>query len=135
MKGREHMNQFLTPDDIAAGFTSVLKEYESDFWKGLDRALGRGIEKVNEEIVNHIAFKQRTGQYVKAFRARKLNEGPYRQTRVWYVKSPYYRLTHLLEYGHMGYNGSRTKAYPHIRYGEEWAKKRLLELLKKELDT
>ena len=40
----------------------------------------------------------------------------------------HHRLTHLLEKGHALWQGGRAKAYPHIQYGEELAKKRMEEL-------
>ena len=46
-------------------------------------------------------------------------------------KSPTYRLTHLLEYGHKTRSGTRTKAQPHIKPVEEWAEREAMKEIEK----
>lgn len=69
-----------------------------------------------------------TGAYVGAFKVKTLEESLGIHRKTWYVKKPYYSLAHLLENGHKyninGKSGS-TKAYPHIKFGEEYAIKQL----------
>ena len=48
----------------------------------------------------------------------------------WHVKEPEYRLTHLLENGHLTRDGThRTKAVKHIKYGRQIAEQVLDERL------
>ena len=54
-------------------------------------------------------------------------------TSVVFNKTPTYRLTHLLEYGHAKRNGGRVPAYPHITEAREWAQNEAVRALSKAL--
>ncbi|MBR0575684.1 hypothetical protein KCG48_04930 [Proteiniclasticum sp. BAD-10] len=56
-------------------------------------------------------FERDTGAYRRNISSTVIWESPYEITMAWYVKDPEYRLTHLLENGHMTKAGTRTKAY------------------------
>lgn len=88
------------------------------------------IVEVKEEIERHAP--ERTGKYKKAFRIKKsVYEDRYNKRNMWYVAAPYYRLTHLLENGHLVNNGTkRVPAHPHIIYGERIAERRMIEIVK-----
>ncbi|MBN1042492.1 hypothetical protein DVW07_10525 [Clostridium botulinum] len=117
-------------DDLAEAINKELSFYSADVTKKTKNNVEAVSKEVNEEIKKHITFKQPTGKYVKAFRINNSYEGPFTKRKTWHVKAPYYRLTHLLEKGHALAGSGRTKAYPHIKYGEELAKKRMEELTK-----
>ena len=86
-------------------------------------------KQVNQTIKDHVTFGG-TGEYVKAFRLSRTIETPYQRSYTWYVAAPYYRLTYLLENGHAMPWGGRSRAFPHIKYGEELAKANMLEIAK-----
>lgn len=95
--------------------------------------IGEAVEivakEVNDEIKAHVTFKQPTGKYVKAFRIKKSPyDSKHNHGRIWYAAAPHYRLTHLLEHGHALRNGGRSRAFPHIIYGEQLAERRMQEL-------
>lgn len=71
----------------------------------------------------------RKNEYVKSFRVKTTEETRFNKTKTWHVANGQHRLTHLLENGHLTKRGDRTQAYPHIRYGEELALRRLPELV------
>ena len=68
-----------------------------------------------------------TGDYAESWEYKRdtTTEGR-KNNMIVYSEKPDYRLTHLLEYGHAKRNGGRTKAFPHIKYAEESAEKRLI---------
>lgn len=121
-------------ENIADAITKELTQYGELVTEGVKKGVDKVAKECNEEIKKHITFKQVTGRYVKAFRIKTSFEDKYNKRNTWYVSGSQYRLTHLLENGHANKDGGRTKAYPHIKYGEELAKKRMEELVKEEVE-
>jgi len=117
---------------LAVAIEAELQSYSQAVSEKIGEAVDIVAKEVNDEIKAHVNFKQPTGQYVKAFRIKKINTGnKLNYSRVWHVASPHYRLTHLLEHGHALRNGGRARAFPHIRFGEELAERRMQELSEK----
>lgn len=115
--------------DLAGAIAAALTEYTDEVAEGMKKAIDKVADETNAEIKRHITFKKRTGKYIKAFALKTSFEDKRNKRKTWYVKSPEYRKTHLLENGHKSRNGKSTKAYPHVSYGEELAEKRLPELI------
>lgn len=110
----------------------LIAEYMSNFSQevttGVKKAVDTVAKEVNIEIKNHVTFDEPTGKYVKAFKIKNVYEGRYNKGKTWHVSGDEYRLTHLLEKGHAKIGGGRTRAFPHIVYGEELAQRRMEEL-------
>lgn len=117
----------------------LIVEYLSNYTQGITDEIKRDVDivakEVNEEIKNHITFEQPTGKYVKAFRIKTSYEDRYNKRNTWHVANGQHRLTHLLEKGHALHQGGRAREYPHIKYGEELAKKRMEELAKEAIEN
>lgn len=111
-------------NDLAKLVADELEAYTDEVQDALERAVDKVSKNANKVIKSHITFSQPTGEYVKAFRIKKTSTNM-ESGRVWYVKPPHHRLTHLLEKGHRKRGGGRVKAYPHIKYGEEYAQANL----------
>lgn len=118
--------------------SDLLAEYLSNFSQDVTDGIKKGVDivatEVNEEIKKHITFKQPTGKYVKSFRIKTSFEDRYNKRNTWYVANGQHRLTHLLENGHALRIGGRTTAYPHIKFGEDLAQKRMEELAKEAIE-
>ena len=118
----------ISIDGLADAIQAALSEYTEEITTAQKKAVDVVANEVNETIKEHVSFKQHSGDYVKSFRVAKTYEDLYCKKKTWYVKDPQYRLTHLLENGHAMPQGGRSKAYPHIKYGEEIAEQRMVEL-------
>jgi len=115
-------------EEFAAQLGLELDFYSQEVTDEVKKAVDTVAKEVNETIREHVTFKERSGDYVKAFRTKKTYEDRSKKVDTWYVKDPEYRLTHLLENGHALPQGGRADAFPHIKYGQELAEKRMLEL-------
>jgi hypothetical protein len=122
----------LDVNRLAAAIEHELQSFSDAVSEKIGEAVEIVANEVNDEIKQHVTFRERTGKYVKTFHIKKINTGSkYNHSRVWHVKSPHYRLTHLLEHGHALRGGGRTRAFPHIIYGEQMAERRMPELAEK----
>jgi len=115
-------------DSLADLINEYMSNYAQDVADGVKSAVDKVADETNSEIKNKITFKQPTGKYLKAFRLKTSFEDRYNKRVTWYVTGGHHRLTHLLEHGHALRQGGRARAFEHIKYGEELAKKRMEEL-------
>lgn len=120
------INSFLTAG--LETYTETMKEVIDDVANG-----------VLNETKNHISWHDKT--YASNFDLTTNLETKRKKSRLWYVKPPYYRLTHLLEFGHVTRfktgkygNKGRTRAYPHVQYGYEFAKNNFEKELKARIE-
>lgn len=149
------MSSSVDIDNMANEIIKQLSNYNAEVDKATKLAVNKVARDVNKEITSHaerftaqstkierfvmikvnghikrVAIKsgRATGKYVGAFKVKTVEDVIGSRKKAWYVKSPYHALAHLLENGHKyNINGKtgRTKAYPHIKYGDELAKKEL----------
>lgn len=116
-------------DDFAKAVKEALEDYSDEVIQATKNAVDKTAKEVNEEIKKRVSFNQRTKKYVRAFKIKTVEETRFNKSQVWYVSNGQHRLSHLLEFGHATKNGGRTRAFPHIKYGEELALRRLPELI------
>jgi hypothetical protein len=121
-------------DDLASAIVSELQDYTQKVTDNVKEKVDIVSQEVNEEIKRRVTFNQPTGKYVKSFRIKKAYEDRYNKRNTWHVVNGEYGLTHLLERGHALKNGGRTRAFPHIKYGEELAKRLMVELSKEAIE-
>ena len=122
-------------DNLADVIMQELESYSENVTEGLKKAVDVVAKEVNAEIKRNVTFNEPTGKYVKAFRVKNVYESKYNKCKTWHVGDGQYRLTHLLEKGHAKIGGGRTRAFPHIIFGEELAKKRMEELAKEAVEN
>lgn len=118
------MSKRVNVNDMTQEIKRQLGAYSEEITDEIKQAVDDVTKQAFNEIKNHITFKD-NNVYSKAMSTKTLSESQFGKTNVWYVKSPHYRLTHLLEKGHATRNGGRTKEYKHIAYGEELIEREL----------
>ena len=99
--------------DSILDIKDILNEYSEDIQEGMDKeAQDIAKQAANElkEVKN--TYKIRTGSYNKGWKINTKKGRGIINCTVW--NSTDWRLTHLLEKGHVTRNGGRTRAFVHI---------------------
>lgn len=115
------MANVVSIDDLADIIAEELESYTEE----VDGVMQDEIDALSKEVVknlkNNPIIPEDTGEYKKSFYIKKEAQGKgYKRNRIA-SKKPHYRLTHLLEDGHLTSNGKRTRAFPHWKEAQELA--------------
>lgn len=117
--------------DLDSTITQVLNEYGEDAYKVLDNAVDHVAEEATQKL-RSVNFKT-GGEYSASWVCDKEPSGRFATKRIVHNEE-HYRLTHVLEKGHVVKNGrsrvtgmayGHSPAIPHIAPVEEWAKSEL----------
>ena len=111
----------IQPNQLADEIIKTLEDYANAGNKNVKQAVKRAADDCMSAIQSHITFTQRTGKYVRSFKLKTTKETETSLQKTWYASNGQHRLTHLLEKGHRVGRMGRTRAFPHIQYGEEIA--------------
>lgn len=104
----------ITSDNLTKAIKQELTTYHEDVLEDI-----RGITR---KSMTDLVRKTRataptdTGEYKRHISGdfRGLAKGLHKVSATWYVKAPFYRLTHLLVHGHAKRNGGRVKGDPFL---------------------
>lgn len=130
------MADMITPEELA----QTLADYCRGYTEEIKEAVGQGIEKIGEEAVQEIKeiapvyAGENTGTpkgaYKRSWTYRIDKERGVINVTV-HVKGKNYRLTHLLENGHLNRDGTtRSRAIPHISIANKHAQEKAEKLIK-----
>lgn len=127
--------------DLTATVNELLKEYGEDCYK----VMGGAVKEIGDQAVSKLQSVSKfaphgnpSGDYSKDWVADEFPVGRLK-TQLVVHNEDHYRLTHLLENGHVSRNGTgrtfgRVPAYPHIAPVNDWANKALPALVKEKLN-
>lgn len=118
----------IPPEMLGKKLSEILLEWADNEEKKLVKAIDEAADACNETAKQYAPVK--TGAYRSSFAIDRGWQARHHYAAEWHVEEPEYRLTHLLENGHLTRDGtSRTKAIKHIKYGRQIAEKVLEERL------
>ena len=124
--------QAIPPEQLGIALSTVLLEWAENQEKDFVKAIDAAAEACNETAKQYAptSNRRRSGTYRNNFAIDKGWQERHHYAAEWHVKTPEYRLTHLLENGHLTRDGThRTKAIKHIKYGRQIAEQVLEEKL------
>lgn len=102
--------------DLGKALQGILDEYHGDVTERINVAsekTAKRLVKLTRETAP-IGHRGKYRKYIKYSEVAK-NRGSFAgKTFVWHVRSPEYRLTHLLVHGHATRNGGRTRPNPFL---------------------
>ena len=117
-------------ENLDSEISKMLRMYVGDLAEEVKKITEEVSKKMLEEI--RAAAPKRTGRYKRAMALATLEEMMFSYKKLWYVKKPHYRLTHLLEYGHVKRGGKgRVRAYPHIGKAANKAKEEYIKRIER----
>lgn len=119
----------------------LLAEYGDDVYEVSQECLDETVRQAVEDLrsVNHFAPGGRpSGEYSGSWTSEERYKKRWKTVQVVYNEE-HYRLTHLLEKGHVSKNGTgrtfgRVSAYPHIAKVEESVKEELPKRIKEAIE-
>ena len=125
------MANAIDPKDFAGTIINMLQEYRDVTEEKLQSVVDEISKETKQQLIatspkhkGGYAGKRIPGTYAKSWTYSTKKVGK-TYKRVVYAKSPEYRLTHLLEYGHASVRGGRVvgrvQAQPHIGKAEQKA--------------
>lgn len=100
--------------DVAKAYAAIAGAL-ADYGDEIKQGLAQDVESTGKECLKLVKeySPKRTGAYRKGWRVKKFVDSRNQVSMTIYNK-PHYRLTHLLEDGHLNRDGSRTEGKPHI---------------------
>ena len=94
-------------DGLSAAIAKELETYDRSVNEGIRKAVDRSMRQLVQETKGTAPVGHRHKHYRDSITSKVTNASLRAYEKTWYVKGPDYRLSHLLNNGHMLRNGDR----------------------------
>lgn len=94
-------------DGLSAAIAKELEAYDKSVNEGIRKAVDRSMRQLVQETKGTAPVGHRHKHYRDSITSKVTNTSLRAYEKTWYVKGPDYRLSHLLNNGHMLRNGDR----------------------------
>lgn len=101
--------------ELADAIDQTLTIYHANVLERIDKAGEDAMKELVKRTKATAPVGKRQRGFKRSISSKVLERGPRGSKRVWFVKSPDHRLTHLLVHGHATKNGGRTSADPFLQ--------------------
>lgn len=118
--------------DFSAEVKEILEDYTDDVIEATNDSIDVSAKWARGQLKTNGEFKNISGNYRKGWSVKKERSVFGIRPQIVYNRTDY-RLTHLLEFGHVNRDGSRTRKFPHIAPVEEQSTKMFISELEKRL--
>lgn len=133
------MAKRIRPVDLSKAINDILSKYGDEVYTVIESSIDEVAEEAKDKLRAVTHFRNNAFNYAESWVNEKLSGKPLTATRAVHNEK-HYRLTHLLEKGHVVRNGTgrnkgkqRTDAFPHIAPVNDWANKELVQLVERKL--
>lgn len=99
----------IRPDQLTGTLAESLLEWEQENEERFFRAIDDAADACNETAGQYLTpgHGYKTGEYKRHFAIERQLTGRHSYSATWHVEAPHYRLTHLLENGHLTRDGTK----------------------------
>lgn len=134
------MARKIGPIDLSKAINDILTKYGDEVYSVMEECIDEVAEEAKDRLKAVTHFKNDATKYPGSWVNEKLQGKPLTVKHAVHNQQ-HYRLTHLLEKGHVVRNGTgrnngkqRTDAFPHIAPVNDWANKELVQLVERKLE-
>lgn len=126
-------NKNIKPDELAATINEFLTMATEEYTEVMKDVIDDIAQGTLEETKRHITWHDKV--YSDSFAISEETNTKRSKKKLWYASKGMHRLTHLLEFGHVTRNGTtRTRAYPHVEYGQVYVTENFAKELKERIE-
>ena len=108
-------------DRVSNAIRTQLNTYSRTITTRIGEAAELTVKEMVKRTKKRPTTKYSRGHYARAIASQVGENSIHAQSRIWYVKSPHYRVTHLINNGHALRNGGRYSGDKHVTRAAEQA--------------